>query len=150
MRIWNKGWGEKVELSQYHLKVYNKGLQSDLSENILRFEKKVNKMENIRKEPIYLSDLLEISLAEHCFNQLLECFENLIVTENIKLSLMTEQQQKIYNNGNNPRNWKVMTSKQRCNCKSRFTTIIDTLGTQRLKLRVYTALKNKGSALLFC
>lgn len=144
MKTYGAGNGMFVELTQYILKIYNKSLQYNVPDNILRYEKKVRKMENIIKAPVYLSTLVDPKFVEICLSQLLASFEDLIITESIDITLMTNSEKKTYDICTNPRRWQEMTAKQRCGNKLKFKSLINRLSDHRLTPTIYELLKSKG------
>lgn len=144
MKIKGKWSGKEVCLQQYRIKIYNKGLQYARDENILRFEKNYKKIINLQKGHVYLCDLMRIEFANHCICQLLESFDNLIITEKIPINQLTKPQRQIYERCNNPLNWESMTRKQRYRNKIAFAAILEVYGQKRLKQTTCELLFNKA------
>jgi hypothetical protein len=95
---------------QFIIKIYDKGNQYNLSENVLRFEIKVMKMQYlvIKGIPLhYLSDLLNMDIYEPLGNILTEVFEGILFGDNtINESNLTVKELETYLRGNNPTTWK--------------------------------------------
>ena len=67
-------------LTQYVVKIYDKGLQNDLPNNLMRIEKRFLKMYELNKLDIkFLSDLKNISTVKNLLPQLLEMWENVLI-----------------------------------------------------------------------
>ncbi len=141
MKVVGKGKGIEVytKSKQYGIKIYNKGLQnSDLTKtNILRFERKILKMESLRKGKIFMIDLLDEDFIELCLNQLYESYSNLIVDDVIDEELLTKPQIKILTEGRNPRSWESFNKKKRSDLKYKFSELIHRFG----KLNHYQIIK---------
>jgi hypothetical protein len=87
--------------SQYDVKVYDKGKQYALGYDVLRFEKKLKKMESFGY--ITLSDLTRLEIIERASNVLLETAKALIVSEpNINKSKLTKPQKRLIYDWSNP------------------------------------------------
>ncbi len=141
----------RAPLSQYEIKIYNKGLQYSQPINILRFEKKVVKMTNIIKGGIlFLSELMKRGFAEKCLQELMRCFEETVVTEKINTKLLTNAELKIYEIDINPRYWGQASRKQKHKYKPLFTSIIDRLGMQKLKAITRMLLQQKDLEIINC
>jgi hypothetical protein len=130
------------------MKYYNKGLHQGQKKNILRIEKKVYKMDSIGKGIIYLSDILDADFANHCFNILMESFNDLVIAEPLNNSTLSKPQMKIYERCINPRNWPIMTRNQRYKSKLQFDQIIEKYGTLQLKSIITDLMKLKGKQLI--
>jgi len=148
MRVKGQGKGREVYLQRYAMKFYNKGLHQGQKENILRIERKVYKMDSIGRGIIYLADLLDADFANHCFNILMESLNNLVIAEPLNNSTLSKPQVKIYERCINPRNWPIMTRKQRYNNKLQFDQIIEKYGTLQFKFIITDLMKSKGKKLI--
>ncbi len=148
MRVKGQGKGREVYLQRYAMKFYNKGLHQGQKDNILRIEKKVYKMGSIGKGIIYLADLLDADFAIHCFNSLMESFNDAIIAEPLNNSTLSKPQVKIHERCINPRNWPMMTRNQRYKCKLQFDQIIAKYGTLQLKSTITDLMKSKGKQLI--
>jgi len=90
-------------LSQYQLKIYDKGLQFNLPYRLLRFEKRFLKMQVLNKHGIkYLSDLLNYSKVVNLDSMLFTAWQNVLIYD-IDTSCKTGSE--LLNNGQNPKFW---------------------------------------------
>lgn len=107
--------GLQCALSQYTLKIYNKGLQSKTKDNILRFEVKVNKMAVLEKYGLKtLSDLQQPKKVYPLVFLLLDTAKRIIWTDTkTDLNQMTAREQKQWLYYSNPRSWEQMSNKKR-------------------------------------
>ena len=72
--------GIYCSLSQYVIKIYDKGLQNDLPGNLMRFEKRFLKMQGLNKKGIkFLSDLTLKSKVENLQSQLLIAWNDVLI-----------------------------------------------------------------------
>lgn len=72
--------GIYCERSQYVVKIYNKGLQNELPQNLMRFEKRFIKMQLLNKVGIkYLSDLLDKEKTIQLLPILLKMWDNVLI-----------------------------------------------------------------------
>ncbi len=150
MKVVGPGRGKVVELWQYSLKIYNKSLQYHLPYHVLRYERKVVKMEYISKEPVYLIDLLDVQFAEKCLNDLLLSFDELILTERIDNEQLTLKENDLFIHCSNPKNWDGMTAKQKCVKKPLYELLIEKFGKRKLKRTAYKSVEEKGCKLINC
>jgi hypothetical protein len=82
----SRGYMKTCCYSQFELKIYNKGLQYRLSENILRYEIKVNRMAYLHEKGIpitNLNDLLNEKTHGYLMNLLIKNWDELILKEDI-------------------------------------------------------------------
>ena len=108
----NKEQGSKkyylqCKKQQYIIKVYNKGLQYDQLENILRFEGKITKMEKLKKANIKtLSDLFDVNKIIH-LGAILKSYYNdlLLYDKSINTVNLNAKELDILIYGSNPNNW---------------------------------------------
>ena len=96
--------------TQFIIKIYDKGKQHNLPDNVLRFEIKVMRMQYLETKGIklrYLSDLLNMDIYEPLGNILIEVFEGILFGDNtINESNLTAKKLETYLRGNNPTTWK--------------------------------------------
>jgi hypothetical protein len=95
---------------QFIIKIYDKGKQHKLSENVLRFEIKVMRMQYLVTKNIelrYLSDLLNMDIYEPLGNILIEVFEGILFGDNtLNDSNLNTKERETYLRGNIPKTWK--------------------------------------------
>jgi len=148
MVIKGNGLGKEVLKQQYKIKIYDKGSQYLQPQKILRFEKKYIKMINLREGVITLSDLGHLGFAQLCLNQLIDSFDNVVITETINLKSLTKCDFRIYEFCNNPLNWERMNRKKRHRYKQKFEFIISEFGKEALKKTIRTLLLAKAMDLI--
>ncbi|MCA6438159.1 MAG: hypothetical protein IM592_16990 [Bacteroidetes bacterium] len=100
----------------YEVKIYDKGLQYNLNENILRFEIKVKKMNYLKSKKIdvkNLHDLTKHDVIESLKNQLLKTFKELLTYDaTIKTNEIKKQtDRELLLNGRNPKFWQNLSNK---------------------------------------
>lgn len=97
------------DLSQYKVKLYDKGLQNNLPINLMRFEKQFLKMQIPQKKGVlYLSDLLDIQKVKKLKPLIVEGWENVLIydIENLKgLKKNLGSDYDLLLNGQNPKYW---------------------------------------------
>ena len=97
------------DLTQYKVKLYDKGLQNDLPINLMRFEKRFLKMQIPKKKGIiYLTDLLDIQKVKKLKPLIVEAWENVLIYDienlnGLKKTLGTDYD--LFLNGKNPKYW---------------------------------------------
>jgi hypothetical protein len=100
----------ECRMSKFTIKIYDKGKQYNLPDNVLRFEIKVTAMQYLETKGIklrYLSDLLNMDIYEPLGNILTEVFEEILFGDNtINESNLTTKERETYLRGSNPRAWK--------------------------------------------
>jgi len=133
MRVIGRGHGKDIYKSHYAIKIYSKGLQYGLPENVVRFEKKIFKMQALKAGQILLSDLLSPSFIDYCKAQLMDCIESIIISEPIDLKHISKKQLKVYEDCINPLNWMRYDTQQRHHKRLQFASIIKKYGTLQLK-----------------
>ena len=99
----------KVKYAQYHVKLYNKGLQYNLPRNILRFEVKIIRMAKIAKFEIHtLADLLSKAKLLEVKQILLDAFDDIIFYDkSVDCSTLKPKDIELITNGGNPKFWKA-------------------------------------------
>jgi len=144
MKIRGQGNGREAYYGQYGIKVYNKGLQYNRPEYILRFEKKVFKMECLGWGEVKLQDLLSTSFFNHCLTELLSSFDELIITDKVNESALSKPELKLYHICKNPLNWTEMTRAQRHKNKAKFNQLITEHGKLQYMNVTRDLLQKKG------
>lgn len=138
-------------LSQYHIKCYDKGLQYQLSENIMRFEKKVTKSAPLQKFGIkVLHDLLDVDKLALLKNDLLDQFDKLVMLDSLEpLPIFTEKENEVLLKGINPMTWYRFphrTAKKRF--KGKFQAIVGNYELDKIKQGVRKDICRKFDQLL--
>lgn len=105
-RFDGKGHLVEFERTNYSVKIYDKGLQYERPENILRVEVKTRKMEHIKSIGIKtLADLLDLDKLSKLETFLIKSFNGLLIVDSADMNTLTEKEQIIYRNGINPKYW---------------------------------------------
>ena len=99
-------------LTQYVIKVYDKGLQNQLPQNLMRFEKRFLRMQVLNKMGIkFLADLLNEDKVINLLPMLLEAWQNVLIfdIENLQKLAKTynlkENEIDLLTTGQNPKYW---------------------------------------------
>jgi len=105
-----KGRGVECSHAQYYIKVYDKGLQFKLSENVLRLEIKVIKMQFLQSQNIplrTLNDLLNTDILQGLGELLTRTIEEIIWTDSKLLNSkkVPDKYRLLLANGSNPLYW---------------------------------------------
>ena len=97
--------------THFIIKIYNKGLQYNLPNNVLRFEIKVMRMQYLETKGIklrYLSDLLNMAIYEPLGNILTEVFEGILFGDNtLNEKGLNTKELETFLRGSNPKTWQV-------------------------------------------
>ena len=139
-----RGYLLRFTFDHYELKIYNKGLQYQQTENILRFEIKVKKMEYFKKRNIKihdLSDLLNIENYTKLNKCLLNAFSEVLMYDNtIKLKELPPRERTVLINGKNPKFWTELKQqgKEIKKKRSRFKNLVLKYGKQKLQETIHT------------
>jgi hypothetical protein len=100
----------ECRMSKFTIKIYDKGKQYNLPDNVLRFEIKVTAMQYLKPKGIklrYLSDLLNMDIYEPLGNILTEVFEEILFGDNtVNESDLTIKELETYLRGSNSKAWK--------------------------------------------
>jgi len=97
------------DLSQYKVKLYDKGVQNDIPINLMRFEKRFLKMQIPKNKGILnLSDLLDIQKVKKLKPLIVEAWENVLIcdienSKELKKNLGSDYD--LLLNGRNPKYW---------------------------------------------
>lgn len=141
------------DLSQYKVKLYNKGLQNNLPINLMRFEKRFLKMQIPQKKGVlYLSDLLDIQKVKKLKPLIVEAWENVLIydIENLKgLKKTLGSDYDLLLNGQNPKYWRKIkvANRDRYNYqRGKFKDIVLKYGTNSHCL-VSDLIKNEWESL---
>jgi hypothetical protein len=95
--------------THFIIKIYDKGKQYKLPDNVLRFEIKVMRMQYLKTKGIklrYLSDLLNMNIYEPLGNILTEVFEGILFGDNtLNEKALCEKDLTTFLRGSNPKTW---------------------------------------------
>jgi len=104
--------GIVCNLSQYAVKVYDKGLQNKLSDNLMRFELRYLKMQSLNNRGIkYLSDLQDIVKIYKLQDLLLNAWNDVLiydVTQDVKKLHLKPSDNDLLIKGQNPKFWEQL------------------------------------------
>jgi predicted RNA-binding Zn-ribbon protein involved in translation (DUF1610 family) len=104
----NRRLGYECVLSQYRVKIYDKGLQFDLSYNLMRFELRFTTMQKVNRCGIYnLHDLTDKKNIARFESLLLDAWNDVLLYEPMETAnaTLTELQKELIQCGNNPKYW---------------------------------------------
>jgi len=94
---------------QYSIKIYDKGLQFDLPENLMRFEQRFLKMQRLNKKGIkYLSDLQNFTKVDSIKEILFQAWNDVLIFDipgNVKNLPIKQREKELLNEGKNPNFW---------------------------------------------
>lgn len=97
------------QLSQYAVKIYDKGLQFNLPENLMRFELRYLKMQFLNSKGIkYLSDLQKIAKIDNLKEILFKAWNEVLIFDisgTIKNLPIKQSEIDLLTNGKNPKFW---------------------------------------------
>ena len=95
--------------THFIIKIYDKGKQYNLPNNVLRFEIKVMRMQNLETKGIrlrYLSDLRNMAIYEPLGNILTEVFEGILFGDNtLNEKELNTKELETFLRGSNPKTW---------------------------------------------
>jgi hypothetical protein len=131
------------------VKIYNKSIQYDQPEHILRVEEKIIRMRKIEHLSIHtLQDLCDRTKVASLGNVLFEMFDSLIIHEPIKLSELSKPELKLYEQAGNPRFWEGLNYSQRYKKRIRYDAIIERFSTDKIKETIKQKVVDKWQELL--
>jgi len=149
MGVKGQGQGKECKsFGQYIVKIYNKGLQYDQPQNILRIEKKIVTMFALKFGLLNLSDLINPDLWEHCKNELINMVIDILINEPIDIDTLTKNEQRIYNTVVNQSNWAHFSKDQRKRNKRAFNNIIFKYGKEQYRPVILKLITDKFSELI--
>lgn len=102
--------GYSCILTQYSVKIYDKGKQHNLPDNLMRFELRFLRMQKL-KEIKTLSDLPELLKIQSLLPLLTEAWNNVLLNDcsiDLKNPELKEEQREILKNGRNPKYWEIL------------------------------------------
>ena len=103
---------KEVILQHYYVKIYDKGLQNYLHQNILRVEYKSKRMKPLNDIGLYcFGDLLKDEIYANLGRKLIDMWQKvLILDDSIRVDELTPKQQMDLNKWLNPNNWNKLTN----------------------------------------
>lgn len=143
-----------IHSEQYTSKIYNKGQQYGLSENILRFEIKITRMVKLEAYGIhFLEDLTDRSKLASLKPLLLDVFDNIIYCDDtIDYSFFSKRDAVLLQKGNNDRYWenhKLQTGSNSSKLVRQYQRLIRDYGKQNFHL-VRALISDKWDYLINC
>lgn len=139
--------GKRCSLREYDVKIYNKGKQYNLSDNIIRIEKKIKDAKHLKKFGINtLADLNDLK-AENLANDLIILFDEVLIDDLATNEKgMTVRQKLAFAKYRNPNFWNGISRAERLNSKKRFKDILEKFGNEnfleKIKNQMRIELKN--------
>ena len=118
----------QFEHAQYYIKLYNKGRQYELPNEVIRVEIKVMKMQKLIEAGINISTLADINetTLKQAFDLLYSEFNEVIYYDySLKTEGLTEAKQRKVLEYQNKTFWEGLTKKERYREKDRLSTIIE-------------------------
>lgn len=140
----------------YELKIYDKGLQYGLNENVLRFEIKVRKMYYLQSKGIKISDVSGLLLTDNQLKLsklLIKAFKELLIYDpTIDLNgIKKSNEREIIMNGRNPKYW-IAIRKQNPNTykkkRNRFRQLVLKYGKSNNQKIVSNLIESKLTELM--
>ncbi len=139
--------GKVCYQNEYDLKIYNKGKQYNLKNNILRVEKKVKDSRYLKRfEITTISDLTE-SNVEAMLQDLLGCLDEVLIDDkSINEDKLTTRQKLALSKYRNSTFWSELSRAVRLNTKKKFANLITKFGSETylnsLKILIEKSIKN--------
>lgn len=101
------GYLRRFEMSNYYIKIYDKGLHQNQSNNILRLEIGTKKMEHIRDSGIKtLIDICDATKLKILGMKLQNAFGKLLMCDHINApATLNKEERRIFSSGINPKYW---------------------------------------------
>lgn len=142
--------GIECGMTEYKIKVYSKGKQYKLPEQILRIEQKIVCSKYLRRHRINtLSDLLKIEVWYYLIEVFTDSLQKICVHEpTLNVNKLNNSDQLFITRARIPQEWKHWTPKKRNYNRNRLTAIIETHATGNLKNELIVLITNKLSALI--
>ncbi len=112
--------------SQYYLKLYNKGKQYELYNEVIRVEVKIRKMQKLHNSGVPIHTLADINAVnlEKAFNLLVSEFEQIVnIDATIRTNELTNKEKNKLNELSNLQTWHNFSHKQRQRAKETINNI---------------------------
>ncbi len=108
--------GIVCQRSQYAVKIYDKGLQFELPDNLIRFELRFLKMQSLNSRGIkYLSDLQNLTRLNDLQKLLFRAWDNLLIfdiTGDVDKLPVKKKEMDLLKDGRNPKFWEGLKEKE--------------------------------------
>ena len=109
--------GKYCKLSQYSLKIYDKGKQNNLPYNLMRYEIRFTKMAILKNRGVKnLNSLKVTEIVYDLISLLVNSWDNVLIYDNsinLKDRKIKPKHRKILINGNNPKYWEQLKEKNK-------------------------------------
>ena len=109
--------GKYCKLSQYSLKIYDKGKQNNLPYNLMRFELRFTKMAIVKNRGVKnLNSLKVTETVCNLISLLINSWDNVLIYDNsinIKDRKIKPKNRRMLMNGNNPKYWEQLKEKNK-------------------------------------
>ena len=115
----NKGFvlGKYCKLSQYSLKIYDKGKQNNLPFNLMRYEIRFTKMAILKNRGVKnLNSLKVTEIVCDLISLLINSWDNVLIYDNsinLKDRKIKPKHRRVLINGNNPKYWEQLKEKNK-------------------------------------
>jgi hypothetical protein len=145
-----KSLGIVCTLTEYSIKIYDKGNQYSLPFELVRFEQKVTCGKYIRRMGIVnLSDLLLPEVWHQLSTELIKMQQALIMREpSIKSELLTTKRRLFIANAGNPIYWQQLSPKERLKAKNMLAEYVHKFGTADQKNELKTTFQQTFDRIL--
>lgn len=148
--IVGKGNGKQANLSNYRVKIYDKGLQHSVH-NLLRVENKTLRSIDLEGTGVItLWDLTKVDVLERLGHRLLNRFGDVLIVEDIDQSSLNTKQKLLYHDSKNPNYWKELARWKRNDMKQLYLDLIEKYGTSGIKNDLHNDIFNKWEELRKC
>lgn len=125
MRSSFRNFGKEACFGEYTVKIYNKCLQNNIPENILRIEIRIKKMRKLNSG-LMLGDIINPELWNVFFKTLTSSIDDLVIMQEIDTKRLSKASEILYIRCQNPNFWLGLNKKQRSQKKTLFNKLLQT------------------------
>ncbi len=145
-----RSFGVILERTEYAYKLYNKGKQYQLTNHLLRFELKITKGRNLRRNGFHtLFDLCSLAIWDSLSKMLNKAFEALVITEpSLDVKSLSQCKREFVYRTATAEFWGGLSANQRMKCRKRLSKIIELNGTANLKIEIQQLIQTKTEFLI--
>jgi hypothetical protein len=142
--------GIVCELTEYSIKIYDKGRQYNLPFDLIRFEQKVTCGKYIRRMGmVNLSDLLLPEVWQQLSMELIKTQQGLIIREpSMRTEMLTTKRKLFLSNAGSANHWHLLTPKQRLKARKMLSEYILKYATADLREELKTTFEKTFTILL--
>ncbi len=136
--------GIYCSLTQYVIKIYDKGIQNELPQNLMRFEKRFLRMQEPNKRGIkYFADLFSVDKVIKLNTLLLEAWDNVLIYDiepdqnRVLLNTIKKGETDLLTTGQNSKYWEVLkdrNTRQFNYQREKFRKLVTQFGKNRQKM----------------